>query len=331
MQRKDEPIISDNKSNLEYTKVSFCPDLTKFNMTHLDVDTVALLTKRVYDLAGVTDAKVKVKLNGKLLDCKNFVQYADYYLQSNEEHKELPKIVEVKSDRWQVVCSLSDGAFQQVSFVNSICTTKGGTHVDYISTQIVARIMAQVQKKNKKLVIKAHQVRANLWLFINCLIVNPAFDSQTKEQLNTKATKFGSTYELSEKFMKEVMSSGVVDLVLKVAQAKEEAKMARDLGPGKKKAKLLGIPKLEDANKAGTREGQNCTIILTEGDSAKSLALAGIEVIGRDHYGCFPLKGKLLNVRDASSKQIGDNAEIQNLIKIVGLQMGKAYTPEMVT
>lgn len=166
----------------------------------------------------------------------------------------------------------------------------------------MTKILQQVQKKNKKLQIKPHQIRANLWLFVNCLIVNPAFDSQTKETLNTKAANFGSTYEISEKFMKEVMTSGVVELVLKVAQAKEEAKMARNLGPGKKKAKLLGVPKLEDANMAGTREGHKCTIILTEGDSAKSLALAGIEVIGRDYYGCFPLKGKLLNVRDATSK-----------------------------
>ena len=118
------------------------------------------------------------------------------------------------------------------------------------------------------------------------------------------------------------MASGVVELILQVAQAKEEAKMNRNLGAGKKKSKLLGIPKLEDANKAGTREGDKCTIILTEGDSAKSLAMAGIEVIGRDLYGCFPLKGKLLNVRDANTKQIGENAEIQNIIKIVGLKMG---------
>ena len=166
---------------------------------------------------------------------------------------------------------------------------------------------------------------------MNCAIENPAFDSQTKETLNTKAANFGSTHEISDKFMKEVLSSGVVDLVLKVAQAKEEAKMARDLGPGKKKAKLLGVPKLDDANLAGTRDGHRCTIILTEGDSAKSLALAGIEVIGRDYYGCFPLKGKLLNVRDASVKQIGENAEIQNLIKIIGLQMGKKYTRETLT
>lgn len=191
--------------------------------------------------------------------------------------------------------------------------------------------MAAVQKKNKKLVIKPHQIKANIWIFVNSLVVNPAFDSQTKEQLNTKASSFGSTYEVSEKFMKQVMSSGVVDLVLKVARAKEDAKMARSLKTGKKKSKLLGIPKLEDANKAGTKDGSKCTIILTEGDSAKSLALAGIEVIGRDYYGCFPLKGKLLNVRDATSKQIGENAEIQNLIKIVGLQMGKDYTQDMIS
>lgn len=160
---------------------------------------------------------------------------------------------------------------------------------------------------------------------MNCLIENPAFDSQTKETLNTKTVNFGSTYELSEKFLKEVEQCGVVDLILKVAQAKEEAKLAKDLGPGKKKKTLLGIPKLEDANWAGTRQSAECTIILTEGDSAKSLAMAGIEVIGRDKYGCFPLRGKFLNVREAQTKQLGENPEIQNLCKIIGLQIGKKY------
>ena len=106
------------------------------------------------------------------------------------------------------------------------------------------------------------------------------------------------------------MDSGVVDLVLRVANAKEEAKLQRSLKPAGKKSKLLGIPKLEDANDAGTRFADKCTIILTEGDSAKSLALAGIELIGRDKYGVFPLRGKFLNVREASNKQIMDNPEI---------------------
>ena len=98
------------------------------------------------------------------------------------------------------------------------------------------------------------------------------------------------------------MKSGIVESILSVAKAKEEAKMGKNLSAGKKKSKLIGIPKLEDANDAGTARGEYCTIILTEGDSAKSLAMAGIEIVGRDKYGCFPLKGKLLNVREASPK-----------------------------
>lgn len=212
-----------------------------------------------------------------------------------------------------------------MSFVNSICTSKGGTHVNYIVDQIVNKLQTVLQKKNKKLVIKPHQIRANLWIFVNCQVENPAFDSQTKETLATKAVDFGSTVELTEKFLKGILESGVVESILSIAKAKEDAKMARQLGPGKKKAKLIGIPKLEDANNAGTRNAEACTIILTEGDSAKSLALAGIEIVGRDKYGVFPLRGKFLNVRDAANKQIMDNPEIQNLIKILGIQIGKKY------
>ena len=145
---------------------------------------------------------------------------------------------------------------------------------------------------------------------MNCLIENPAFDSQTKETLNTKSSDFGSKIELTEKFLKAVLDSGVVEAILSIAKAKEEAKMARSLKPAGKKSKLFGVPKLEDANDAGTRNAEACTIILTEGDSAKSLALAGIELVGRDKFGVFPLRGKFLNVREASNKQIMENPEI---------------------
>ena len=245
----------------------------------------------------------------------------------SEEAKELPKVAEAPAPRWEVIFSLSEGSFTQVSFVNSICTSKGGTHVEYIANQIVQHVQKVVEKKNKKLQIKPHQIKAHLWLFVNSLISNPAFDSQTKETLNTKQVKFGSTYVLSEKFLKGVEKSGIVDLVLNTAAAREQAKIGKQL-KGAKKDKLLGIPKLEDANWAGTRRSLECTIILTEGDSAKALALAGIEVVGRDKYGCFPLRGKFLNVRDAVAKQLTDNAEIQALTKIIGLQMGKTYNTE---
>lgn len=88
---------------------------------------------------------------------------------------------------------------------------------------------------------------------------------------------------------------------------------------------LLGITKLSDANNAGTREATKCTLILTEGDSAKALAVAGLGVVGRNNFGVFPLRGKMLNVREAKHDQIMKNEEIQNVRKILGLQHNKEY------
>jgi DNA topoisomerase II len=97
---------------------------------------------------------------------------------------------------------------------------------------------------------------------------------------------------------------------------------------GKKKEKITGIKKLSDANDAGSKSASDCTLILTEGDSAKTLAISGLSIVGRDRFGVFPLKGKVMNVREASSTEISKNEELNSLKKILGLQHGKEYTRE---
>merc|ERR1719353_2656776 len=117
-----------------------------------------------------------------------------------------------------------------------------------------------------------------------------------------------------------------VETIVDWAKQKQRVDIARHLRGGTKNTtRVLGIPKLEDANDAGSKHSEDCTLILTEGDSAKSLAVAGLSIVGRDKYGVFPLKGKLLNVRDANFKQVTQNAEIQNLLKIVGLDLKCEY------
>merc|ERR1719326_2069021 len=126
--------------------------------------------------------------------------------------------------------------------------------------------------------------------------------------------------------IQQVVKSGVVDLILNWAKAKQQVEMGKKLKTATANtSRVLGIPKLEDANDAGGRDSDQCTLILTEGDSAKALAVAGLGIVGRDRYGVFPLKGKVLNVRDASFKAITGNAEIQNILKIVGLDTRKEY------
>ena len=91
------------------------------------------------------------------------------------------------------------------TFANSISTTKGGTHVTVIADQIAKALITSIQRKNKGAQIKPAHIKAQMWIFVDALIVNPTFDSQTKEQLTLPASKFGSKPNLSEEFMKKGM------------------------------------------------------------------------------------------------------------------------------
>jgi DNA topoisomerase II len=319
MNSKDKPSITSNPRNENWTRITFSPDLAKFGMLSLDNDVVALMTKRVYDIAG-TNPAIRVFLNGDRLPVKSFKDYISFY------HATPPDVAfmhERCGARWEIAVGASGGQLEQISFVNSIWTIKGGTHVAHVVDQVVAKIAEQISKKNKGMKLKPHQIKSHLSVFVNCQIENPAFDSQTKETLTTKSSQFGSKCVLTDEIVKKILKSGIVENVLSFAKFKQGKELAKT--DGGKKVRVLGVPKLDDANKAGGRDASKCTLILTEGDSAKALAVSGLSIIGRDYYGVFPLRGKLLNVREASHKQIMDNAEISNLKKILGLQQNKVY------
>jgi DNA topoisomerase-2 len=205
MSHKTEPAITSNARKEEYTRITFKPDLEKFGMTGIDDDIEALLKKRVYDIAGnVRD--IKVVLNDERLKVRNFRQYIDLYLTPGNTNElgiaSKPTVIhELVNDRWEIAFALSDGQFQQVSFVNSICTYKGGTHVNYIADQLANKLVDAIQKKNKAAPVKAFQIKNHMWLFVNCLIENPTFDSQTKENMTLKTSSFGSKCAVGDEFL----------------------------------------------------------------------------------------------------------------------------------
>ena len=328
MLKVTEPEIK--KYNKEdFTCITFQPDLQKFKMDKLDNDIISLFIKRVYDMSGVTPKSVNVYYNEEKINIRNFQDYISMYTNAIKDEDEEDEIIyyEQPNERWEIGMSLSESQFQQVSFVNSISTSKGGTHVNYVTDKIVQKILEVIQKKNKTLNIKPQHVKQHIWIFVNCLIENPAFDSQTKETLTTKKDEFGSSFDLSDKYVKQILNSGIIERCLRYAKTREEERCLKKLnGKNKKSVRLLGIEKLDDANLAGTRNSDKCTLILTEGDSAKSLAMAGIEVVGRDTFGCFPLRGKMLNVREAPPNKIAKNQEVQYLMKILGIRIGENYT-----
>ena len=330
MASKREPKI-DKYSGDDFTEVTFYPDMKKFSMSGLDADIVGLMQKRVYDIAGSIGEKTKVYLNNKRLSIKGFKDYCDLYLKAFE--MDVPKVHDRVNDRWEIVVSLSDpkegcGQFQQVSFVNGICTTKGGTHVNHVVDKFLPKLLEKVEAKNRGgMKPQPFHVKNHLWVFVNCLIENPSFDSQTKETLTTKMDQFGSKCAVSDATVNKVLKIGIVEQVVNWIKSKQDQNINKLVksGSSASSSRLLGIPKLEDANDAGTRNGDKCTLILTEGDSAKALAVAGLAVVGRDTFGVFPLRGKLLNVRDATYSQTVQNAEVQALMRIIGIDPSKQY------
>lgn len=206
-----EPNVTNNTRDEEFTKITFSPDLVRFSMESIDDDILSLLTKRVYDLAG-TVAGVTVWLNGEKIKIRGFKQYVDMFLTSATEASVegsgaaavKPNIIyEAVNDRWEYAFAISEsGNFQHVSFANSISTTKGGTHVNLIADQICKSLITSIEKKNKAVKIKIPQIKNHMWIFVNALIENPTFDSQTKEQLTLPAGKFGSKPTVSETFIK---------------------------------------------------------------------------------------------------------------------------------
>ncbi len=300
-----------------YTKITFQPDLERFSLTEFNDDIIGLFSKRVYDAAACTDNTVSVHLNNKKIECKQFDKYADMFIQGN-----VKKVHEVINERWEIVVTLSpDEELEHMSFVNGIYTYKGGTHVDYVATHIARKLQNYVKKSKKKLTLKQENLKKNMWLFIRATIENPSFNSQTKEFLTTDPSKYDSTNQfklnVSDKFIEKLAKTGIIERTIALEKHKDDINLSKTDG---KKIGRLKIPNLDDAELAGTKRSNECTLILTEGLSAMATAVAGVSVVGRDKFGVFPLKGKLLNVREATVKQLATNEEINNLKKILGLQ-----------
>ena len=312
-----QPKISKATKSKPYTKIIFKPDYARLGIQGLTTDFIALLKKRVYDIAAVTDKSLKVKYNGSAVSIKNFQQYIDCYIGDEK------RIYESGGERWEYAVAMSPThEFIQVSFVNGIYTNKGGKHVEYILGQIIRKLVEYIEKK-KKVRVLANSIKEQLVLFLRCDLENPAFDSQTKDYMNTPSVKFGSKCDVTDNFIEKLAKMGIMDQALKSTEIKENKAVKKM--DGSKTKNIRGIPKLIDANWAGTEKSSDCIIIFCEGDSAKAGIVSGLSSEDRNTIGVYPMKGKILNVRGEPAKKVADNKEIAEIKKILGLEYGKEY------
>jgi DNA topoisomerase II len=307
MTDKQEAQVTPTKSKQGYTEIAFMPDFERFEMTTIDHDHMCMLEKRAIDLAAC-NPKLKVSFNGKDHTFTSFEDYCKLYASD---------VIYIEGPRWKVGISHSNGSMQQVSFVNSVETHDGGTHVDYVANQIVTHIRELIKKKHK-IEVRPQEIKNHMFLFVQSDIVNPIFSSQTKEKLITEPKQFGSTFEFTPQIIKKILTSEIVERILDWAQQKaiaEEKKELRQLNKTLGRSKIL---KLIDAKETSKRN--ECSLAIFEGDSASS---AFRKYRDPRTQGAFPLRGKFINVSDLSPLKVVKNKEVTALLSAVGLKLGE--------
>jgi DNA topoisomerase-2 len=304
MSSRTEPVIKSHKKG--YTEISYIADFDRFGMKKIDKSSLQMIQRRLYDIAAC-NTSLKIYLNDTLISFKNFKEYAELYTDN---------VFYEQSQNWRIGIGHSTSGFKAISFVNSVETKDGGTHVNNVTFQIIQYLREKIKKKYR-VDVKPTDLKQHIFLFIDCTVINPAFSSQTKEKLITEPKDFGSIHELSEKILKQVFGSEIIQSVLdwiERKQAAEERAKLRKLNNNLDKSKVI---KLIDAKKTGDRKG--CTLAIFEGDSASS---AFRRYRDPQTQGAFPLRGKFINVREIPDSKVVQNKEVQSLMAAIGLKIG---------
>ena len=303
-----------DRTTQHYTRITYKPDLKRFGMDCIDNDSLKIIEKRVYEIAGC-NANLSIYFNGKRIIMKSFKDYCQMYIKEND------LLLYEENKDWQVALSVSpNGSFQQVSYVNCVNTFDGGTHNDYILNQIIPSLREKIGKKFKTDIMPG-QIKNHMFLFINSTIINPAFSSQTKEKLITDIKNFGTEIKLTDKFINAIYKSEITNSItdwLDQKKVADEKKAEREANKAIAKVK---VDKLIDCKWAGTDKKDKCRLILTEGDSAMCAMRLHRNA---DTDSGLALRGKSLNVRDLPKSKVMENAEIKAVMAAMGLKFGES-------
>ncbi|CAD2221959.1 DNA topoisomerase II [Angomonas deanei] len=311
------------------TRVKFMPDYSHFGFpdNKISVDMKRVLHKRIMDLAAMF-IDIEVRLNGVPFGFKSFADYAALYSipSSDGSLPPQPFVYESKMGRISFVPQLSVGPKRIVGVVNGVVTHNGGTHCNAASDILTSSIdaIARDLKKEGK-VVDTNRVGRHFTILVFLTQSQPKFDSQNKARLVSSVQMPRVPRADLEKYLSQMpfLESNVSTVTDQMAQ-----ELNKEMGAGRRlssKSLISSITKLVDAA-SSKQDGKNVrTLIVTEGDSAKALALNSLSSDQKRFCGVFPLRGKLLNVRNKNLKRLKNCKELQDLFLALGLELGKEY------
>ncbi|CAH0055093.1 unnamed protein product [Clonostachys solani] len=329
MSKSTRPEITSGTTS-DMTRVTFQPDFSRFHMpSGIDDDLECLLHRRVYDIAGTVPG-IETFLNNERIDI-DFRTYCEMHVKGIASKRSAREgllspyniiLEDSKSHKeWQIAVALSDGSFQQVSFVNSVATTAGGTHVKYITDQITTHLFKTLQTEEKTHISDQSIIKNQLLIFINCRIPNPAFSSHDMAELTTTIRRLESKCILSNGFLDEIAASEILRNAMDFGKAIQGKPAGAEV-----RRWHVGNSKLVDAHLAGTERSHECSLILADGDSVNGLAMCGRALLDPDRLGILPLARNLPNVRNLLKSLMSKNEEVQALKEALGLENQKSYS-----
>jgi DNA gyrase subunit B len=312
------------------TTVWFKPDHTIFTELRYDYATVAnRLRELSYLNKGVT-ITLKDERAGEekteVFFAKGGLQEMVKYL--NEKKKVLHSdIVYIDTERDGIDIELAfqynDGYNENVySFVNSINTHEGGTHLTGLKSALTRTINAYAAKngalKKANFTLSGDDVREGLTAVLSVNVREPQFEGQTKTKLGNSEVE-GAVKSVVNEYLSAYLDEHprvaniVIDKTVSAALAREAARKARDLTRKKSALDVGNLPgKLADCSLS---DPALCEIYLVEGDSAGGSAKQGRN---RAFQAILPLRGKILNVERARIDKILGNEEIRTIITAIG-------------
>lgn len=279
-------------------------------------DVQSLFARRALDVALAARHGVRVSINDVKLPEMTLKRYAQLFVGGDAF------LAVDEQPGWRVALASTDSPFV-VGLVNGVSAL--GVHVDYVERRLYAALAEALKSKRdfKGVELKPASFRSKFALFVVASVSQPSFDSQTKERCVSFDAKGSLTYTPSDAFVKKIAGSEALVALAEAERSKGDKRAAAKTDG--RMTSTVRVPKLVDALWAGTAKSSQCSLILTEGDSARTFAIAGLDALGRERYGVWPLKGKPINARDASAKQLADNEEVTHLKTILALRSGEAH------
>jgi DNA gyrase/topoisomerase IV subunit B len=304
-----------SKTSLKGTTVSFIPDVARFGLSEFTQDHMDVIVDRILNLAIVYPG-IEFQVNAVPVKFKNIKEIGKRFDPSavTFECKNIALVFGPSGQKEE---------FLGHSYVNGIFIKNGGSHVDFILSKIIENLRDHIKKKFK-IDVLPNQIKQHL-LVGSWISGFPAlrFDSQSKERVTNSVGEVSAHLAGIDfdKISKQILNTPeILDPMIAAILYKKE--MAEKLALSKK---LKAGAKVRVVNHiaATDPDPENRMLLIVEGLSALGSLIA---VRDSKTTGGFPLKGKVLNIRDMKPIEILKNKEIFELLNILGLEIGKEPT-----